>query len=244
MPIRSPLLAFLLGGLFLVLGVITLLAYPGPATSLESWESRQRRESLRTWGDSAQYEEGYHSSHDNDPQAALFVGGVMIIMGLGFTLPPVIKWVSESAFKEAVLEPPEEGAALGGEAVVRVRLVPGGPLRVASAELRLISEEQAHYLEERDLHTFTNTSNEDRHRTRVMEVHRWSTRLAIPQDLSAPFELEVPISIPREVPPTFRWERHQARTRLELEVVLIGRMNLLLEKELRVLPRYAAGADA
>lgn len=216
---RSPFIAFLVGGFFLFIGAGFLFAsWPTSATDLEPWEDRQHRE-------------------EGDPQGPLLMGGIMAILGLGLMLPQLVAWLGESAFKEATLEPPREGAALGGQAVVRVRLVPGGALRVASAELRLISEEVAHYLEEGTYHS---SSEEERYLTRVFEVHRWSTRLAVPLELNAPFELEVPISIPREVPPTFRWERHLARTRLELEVVLLGRMNLNLERELLVLPRLAS----
>jgi hypothetical protein len=226
MLVRSPLLAFLLGGFLIFLGVVLVLSGElRPASSLERWEDRQKSN---------------ESSEANDPMGALFTGGALILVGLGFAFPPLVKWASESAFKEAVLEPPEEGAGLGGDAVVRVRLVPGQALRVASAELRLISEEQAIYTEERDL---LHNDNDSRYQRRVMEVHRWSTRLPVPQDLSAPFELEVPVPIPRELPPTFNWERHMARTRLELEVVLIGRMNLNLEKELRIVSRLASGAE-
>jgi hypothetical protein len=165
---------------------------------------------------------------------------MLIIMGLVFSVPPLVQWVSQGAFAEAVLEPPEEGAPLGGETVVRVRLVPRSALRVASAELRLISEEHARYMEEA-----TGFNNERHYRARVMELHRWSTRLEVPQELNAPLELDVPIPIPRELPPTFSWERHEAHTRLELEVVLVGRMDLHLEKKLILLPRLASsGAGA
>ena len=227
MLVRSPLLSFLLGGFLLFLGVILLLSGElRSPSSLERWEDRQRRED---------------NSDAGDPMGAVLTGGALILVGLGFAFPPLVKWASESAFKEAVLEPPEEGAGLGGDTVVRVRLVPGRALRVASAELRLISEEQASYTEERDP---LSNDNDSRYQRRLMEVHRWSTRLPVPQELSAPFELEVPVPIPRELPPSFNWERHMARTRLELEVVLIGRMNLNLEKELLIVPRLGSRADA
>jgi hypothetical protein len=217
MLLRSPLLAFLGGGILLFLGVILLLAAePWAPTTMERWEDRER-------------------SEDGDPRGALFMGSALIILGLVLTVPPMVQWVSQGAFAEAVLEPPEEGAPLGGETVVRVRLVPRRALRVASAELRLISEEQAQYMEEA-----SGPDNERHYRARVMELHRWSTRLEVPLELNAPLELEVPIPIPRELPPTFAWDRHMARTRLELEVVLVGRMDLHLEKELIVLPRLAA----
>ncbi len=242
---RSSLLAFLVGVLFLCLGAFTLLvAYPRTTASLESREDRQHRESLKSWGERERDEVRDDDSSEASPHSVLIMGAVMLLTGLGLTLPQTLKWLGETAFKEAVLEPPQEGASLGGEALVRVRLVPGGALRVASAELRLISEEQAQYYEESELGAF-NQHDEERRRTRVMEVHRWSTRLAVPQELSAPFELEVPVPIHRELPPTFRWERHLTVTRLELEVELIGRVNLHLEKPLRILPRLASGeADA
>ncbi|HEX8701165.1 MAG TPA: hypothetical protein VF815_20235 [Myxococcaceae bacterium] len=238
---RTPLLAFLVGGLFILSGIFTLVVYyPRTRTSLESWEDRQRLESIKEWArDDSSYDERYERPREAeaDPMVVLFMGGSSLLVGLGLTLPQLFKWVGESAFKEAVLEVPPEGAALGGEAVVRVRLVPGGALRVASAELRLISEELAHYFEEQN---FGGGNDEERKRTKVMEIHRWSQRLAIPQDLNAPFELEVSIPIHREVPPSFRWERHMARTRLELEVELVGRVNLHLEKNLLVVPRLAS----
>ncbi|MFL5349785.1 MAG: hypothetical protein ACJ8AT_33725, partial [Hyalangium sp.] len=73
----------------------------------------------------------------------------------------------------------------------------------------------------------------------VMEVHRWSSRLALPEELSEPWEQSVPVPIPLELPPSFRWTRHSVATRLELEVVLIGRLDLRLERELLILPRQA-----
>jgi len=238
---RSAFIAFLVGGFFLLSGaLIVSRAWNKLATSQESWEDPQPRGSLQSWDGARQRREERQHSEDEEetnPRTGLLMGSVMVTLGLGLMLPQVVQWLGESAFKEATLEPPREGAALGGQVVVRVRLVPGGALRVASAELRLISEEVAHYLEEG---TYSSSSEEERYLTRVFEVHRWSTRLAVPQQLNAPFELEVPISIPEEVPPTFRWERHLARTRLELEVVLIGRTNLTLERELLILPRLAS----
>lgn len=209
---RSPLLSFLFGGFLLALGAILLL-------SVEPW----RPSRLERWDES------------EDPTGTLLTALGLIVVGLGFSFPPVLKWASEGAFQEVALEPPAEGAPLGGETVVRVRLVPRKPLQVASAELRLISEELAQYMEEASDYN----DNERQHRTRVMEVHRWSSRLAVPQDLNGPVELEVPIPIPRELPPSFRWERHMTRTRLELEVDIIGRVDLNMEKELILLPRYA-----
>jgi hypothetical protein len=240
---RSPFIAFLVGGFFLLIGAVFLFAsWPTSAADLEPWEGPQRRGNLESWDKVQQHRQNQQlSEEEGDPRAPLFVGGVMVLLGLGLMLPQFVQWLGESAFKEATLEPPSEGAALGGQAVVWVRLVPGGALRVASAELRLISEEVAYYLEEGTYHS---SSEEERYLTRVFEVHRWSARLAVPLELNAPFELEVPISIPEQVPPTFRWERHLARTRLELEVVLIGRMNLNLERELIVLPRLASAEES
>ncbi|HLL05105.1 MAG TPA: hypothetical protein VK539_31335 [Myxococcaceae bacterium] len=241
---RSPFIAFLVGGFFLLFGAGALFAsWPTSATDLEPWEGPGHRKNLESWDKVQQRRQNQQLSEEQegDPRTPLFMGGVMVILGLGLMLPQLVAWLGESAFKEATLEPPKEGAALGGQAVVRVRLVPGGALRVASAELRLISEEVAYYLEEGTYHS---SSEEERYLTRVFEVHRWSTRLAVPLELNAPFELEVPIPIPREVPPTFRWKRHLARTRLELEVVLLGRMNLNLERELIVLPRLASAQES
>jgi hypothetical protein len=217
MALRSSSIGFIIGVFLLGFGFILAL-------SLEPWEASGS--GLGRWEES------------EDPVAAWMVPGIMIILGLVFTVPLVVQWASESNFIETALEPPEEGALLGGEAVVRVRLVPRRAARVASAELRLISEEEnrhyegSPYSDSRDL------------KIRVMELHRWTTSLEIPQDLDSPLELEVPIPIPRELPPSFRWERHMARTRLELQVVLIGQMDLHLESELLVLPRYASGAGA
>jgi len=166
----------------------------------------------------------------------LFTGAALIVLGLVFAVPPVVQWVGQGGSKEVVLEPPAEGAALGGTTVVRVRLVPKRTLRVTSAQLHLITEELAQYVQEA---TGDTDDEGNRHRTSVMEVHRWSTRLAIPEEVSAPFELEVPVPIPQELPPSFNWERHMARTRLELEVGLKGRMDLRVEQELVIVPRYA-----
>ncbi|MDY7229184.1 hypothetical protein [Hyalangium rubrum] len=213
---RSRLLPFLVGGSLIALGAILLL-------SVEPWK----------------YSNLEHFDPSDNPLGSWLTGGGLIIVGLVFALPPLVQWMSEGAFKEAVLELPEEGAPLGGETVVRVRLVPRKALKVASAELRLITEEAAEYIEESEGISFNN-EDQNQLRTRLMELHRWNSRLAVPLELSEPLELDVAIPIPRELPPTFRWDRHMAQTRLELEVNLVGRMDLHLEKELIILPRYAA----
>lgn len=210
MPFRSPLFTFALGGLLLGIGVIMLL-------SLEPWNPSH----VPSW-------EG------DEPVRAQLYAVVMIAVGLLFAVPTAVQWISQGAFKEASLEPPPEGALLGGETHVRVYLVPRGVLRVASAELRLITEETSTWLHKPD-----GIDQERGYRTKQMEVHRWSVRLAIPQELGAPWEQAVPVPIPRDHPTTFAWERHGIRSRLELEVVLVGKLDLHLEKNLIVLPRYA-----
>jgi hypothetical protein len=210
MPFRSPLLTFALGGILLGIGVIMLL-------SLEPWNPSH----LTGW-------EG------DEPIRAQLYAIVMIVVGLVFAIPTAVQWVSQGAFKEALLEPPSEGALLGGETEVRVYLVPRGVLRVASAELRLVTEETSTWLHKPD-----GIDQERGYRTKQMEVHRWSVRLAIPQELGAPWEVAVPVPIPRDHPATFAWERHAIRSRLELDVVLVGKLDLHVEKSLTVLPRCA-----
>lgn len=215
MVFRSRLLTFLLGGALLGLGIVLLRSIePWEATTLQRWENTE------------------------PPVGALATSGTLIVVGLSLVVAVVIGMLGHSAFRETTLEPPEGGALLGGNARVLVRLVPRGSVQVSSAELRLITEERADYVE--NFPELSSDSDSQRgHLSSVMEVHRWSSRLELPAELREPWEQSIPVPIPLELPPSFRWARHAVATRLELEVVLVGRLDLQLERELIILPREA-----
>jgi hypothetical protein len=215
---RSRLLTFLVGGFLLGLGIVLL-------ESTEPWNSS----SLQRW------------ASDKAPLGMLLTSGALIVLGLILTLSVAVSVIALSGFRESVLEPPEGGALLGGEAPIRLRLTPRGTVRVASAQLRLITEERASYEEKfPEMETWKADGGVEAGFFRsVMEVHRWSTDLELPSELSGSWEQIIPVPIPLELPPSFEWGRHAVETRLELEIFLVGSMDLRLERELHVLPRQA-----
>jgi hypothetical protein len=216
MVFRSRLLTFLLGGALLGLGIVLL-------RSVEPWEAA----TLQRW------------ENTEPPVGMLAMSGVLIVVGLCLVVAVLIGMLGHTAFRETTLEPPEGGALLGGNARVLVRLVPRGSVQVSSAELRLITEERANYVADFPELASDSDDSQKGYLSSVMEVHRWSSRLELPAELREPWEQSVPVPIPLELPPSFRWARHAVATRLELEVVLVGRMDLELVRELIILPREA-----
>jgi hypothetical protein len=153
--------------------------------------------------------------------------GVPVTFGvLGALL--VIKGVSgllaRTVFHVATLTPTAGAVALGSTARVKLDLSPKRDLKVKGGKLTFTTEEEAIYVRGSDRRTYREV------------VFEWTTPINLPEGLSGPYQRELRIPIPKELPPTFRGQYNAITSRCDVTVELAGLPNLELSEDIVIAP--------
>lgn len=155
---------------------------------------------------------------------------VFVLVAAAPFIPRVARKVSaRMLFDLCALRVLDEKVRLGGVARVLLSLEPKRPVKLNGATLSFWTEEKAIY----DAGTSSRTYRE--------ELHRSSTPLDLPPVLEGSFEREILVSIPRDIPPTFRGKNNFLHSFCHVYLDIPGVPDVEIEQEIRVAPELADG---
>lgn len=157
------------------------------------------------------------------PLLATAIGGVLLFLGVKHLMAASVFEVAELVVKAPV--------AMGGTAELTLELVPKKPLSLVAADCVMTwkTVEEAEYSAGTRSRTYRNT------------VKELKVPLELPTELHHPLQQHLTITVPLEVPPSWKGRWNSLTSRVAVTVGIAKWPDLTLEREVTVLPEVHGG---
>ncbi len=155
---------------------------------------------------------------------------VFLLAMLAPAIPRIARKISaRTLFDLCALRVLDKKVRIGGVARVLLSLEPKRPVKLNGATFSFWTEEKAVY----EAGSSSRTYRE--------ELHRSSTPLDRPPVVEGSFEREILVSIPRDIPPTFKGKNNFLQSFCHVYLDIPGAPDVEIEQEIEVAPELADG---